>query len=689
MEKPSILEPSLIAKDIDRLRQELERQNSRCVALQRQLEIRDQQLELILNSRTWRLTGPARKLLGWIKRSPNYVRPRSKLYHKWLQKFERITPKLRQAMAECISTLPSRPLISVIMPSYDIDPKWISAAIESVRNQIYPHWELCISDDASTLAELRSLLEAYRSIDPRIRIVFRQENGHISANSNSALDLATGDYIALLDADDLLSEDALFWVAHEITMHPEVDLLFSDEDKIGTDGKAFDPFFKSAWNPAQMLSQNAFAHLGVYRRALVEEVGGFREGYEGAQDHDLVLRCFRRTTTDRIRHIPRILYHWRTLSKSTAAGLPAKPYAWEAGRMAIADHLNQLGIRGQVDRALECFYQVDYDMPQTVPMVSILMPSTLSTATAMRCLASVLTKSRYKNLELLLLTHSDHVKMAESNSKLVDLLADPRVRMIRYEKAPFNYSWVNNLGAGSARGEFLCFLNDDVEVITDDWLERLVARVTLDGVGAAGPMLYYPSNRIQHAGVILGLGGVAGHVFSKMMRGFSDPFGRGGLEQDYSCVTAACMLMRRDLFDRLGGFDETLPVAFNDVDLCIRIRQTGARIIWTPSVEMYHHESFSFGPHDSPQRAAQHRRDVMAIRARWRNVLDADPCYNPNLSLLPRRSFSLAQRPRLPTTQDLVTGLKKISISRTSQSAFHGLEDSIFNYERCDNRRLI
>jgi GT2 family glycosyltransferase len=613
---------------------------------------------------TWRPRRLAGKLVAWMR---GWRGTGLRAYQSWIKRFDAVTPELRAALVADISRWPSRPLISVIMPSYNIDPRWLSQAIDSVRNQIYPHWELCISDDASTNLEIRPLLEEYAARDPRIRVTFRAENGHISVNSNAALDLANGDYIALLDADDLLSEDALFWVGREIVLHPEADLIFSDEDKIDEHGTRFDPFFKSAWNPALMLSQNAFCHLGIYRRRLVENVGRFRKGYEGSQDHDLVLRCAAKTTPDRIRHIPRVLYHWRALPSSTATEISAKSYAWEAGRRAIADYLHHIGASATVNSAARIYYQVDYEMPRPARFVSLVIPTILSGSIPAKCIQSVLSRSSYQNFELLILAHANHVRAGEKDPQFARILADGRVRIVEHAQSPFNFSSVCNLGASSSRGDILCFLNDDVEVITQEWIEKLVARVSLEGVGAAGPMLYYPSSRIQHAGVILGLGGVADHAFKHMRRGNVGPFGRGGLEQDYSCVTAACIVIRRKAFEDVGGFDEALPVAFNDVDFCIKLRRSGARIIWTPTVEMYHHESLTFGHHDAPARRAQFQHDVRLMRERWGGVLDSDPCYNPNLGVMPGSVFSLAWPPRFPDAMQIVDGLGRTSISRTSQ----------------------
>jgi GT2 family glycosyltransferase len=615
----------------------------------------------------WIVARAVRRVQFRARRLLTHSRLASRQYRRWIQKYGLITPALREKMREEIATWPAQPSISVIMPSYNIDPKWISQAIESIHRQIYPHWELCISDDASTLPGIRPLLERFATDDPRIRVTFRNENGHISVNSNSALALARGEYVALLDADDLLSEDALFWVAREIAAHPDVDLLFSDEDKIDRDGKRFGPYFKSAWNPALMLSQNAFSHLGIFRRSLVQEVGGFRKGFEGSQDYDLVLRCAERTVPDRIRHIPRVLYHWRALPDSTASTSSAKSYAWEAGRKAIAEHLQRLGASAQVKPTLRSYYQVEYDGPAPAPLVSVIVPTTLSTGTTAKCLASVLTKSTYENFQLVLLARSDRIGAAQHGAPLAKILNHPRVRMVEYKDQSFNFSRVCNLGARSSDGILLCFLNDDVEVVSEDWLDRLVARAHLKDVGAVGAMLYYPSNAVQHAGVILGVSGIADHAWKHWPRSYAGYFGRAVLEQDLTCVTAACMLVRREVFETVGGFDESLPIAFNDVDLCIKIRQTGARIVWTPTVEMYHHESLSLGRHDSPARREQFRHDVTVLQTRWRDVLGDDPCYNPNLSLKPGATFSLAWPPRGPDPTQAIAGGIASGISRTSR----------------------
>ena len=655
-------------REIDRLRAEN-------FELKRSLAERERRLGDMLSSTSWRITGPLRALVialrqrRWLRRS-SAPRGRSETfeidrdeYQRWVHSYSSVDAAMRARLVSAVASLAVRPVISVIMPSYNIDLKWMREAIELVRNQIYPHWELCISDDASTLAGVRELLEGYVAQDMRIRVTFRPANGHISANSNSALDLAGGDYVALLDADDVLTEDALFWVAHEIALDPQTDMIFSDEDKIDTEGRRVDPYFKPAWNPALMLGQNAFCHLGVYRRSLVEQVGRFREGREGAQDHDLALRCADATSPERIRHIPRVLYHWRATAQSTAATLETKPYAWSAGMSTIEDHLRRKRIKGRVELAGNL---LSGDLSSS--------PS-LRRLSASSCRRPCATASRSAACNRCWPKHATRISSCFcSRPKPIsppDARHSPSCSPTRacarspIGRRSFNYSWVNNFGAREARGSLLCFLNDDVEVISEDWLDTLVARASLDGIGAVGPMLYYPSDQIQHAGVLLGVGGVADHAFRTAERGQAGYFARATLEQDYSCVTAACMIVRRAVFEQIGGFDVDLPTAFNDVDFCIRLRRTGARIIWTPAAQLYHHELLTFGAHDLPQRAAQFERDVLMLRGRWQHVLDSDPAYNPNLSFDREHQFQLAAPPRTPFASGAID--LSTAVSRTAR----------------------
>jgi len=636
--------------------------------LRRMLAARDDEIAAMQGSSSWRLTAPLRRLALRLRRLRIFGkqvtsgRIDTDAYRAWIESYSCIDAATRARLLSTIDEFKWRPRISVLMPSYNIDPKIVEEAIESVRRQIYPFWELCISDDASTIEGLRELLQSAAASDPRIRVSFRESTGNISVNSNAALDLATGDYLALLDADDMLPEDALYWVAREISLHPEADLIFTDEDKLDAGGRRFDPHFKTAWNAALMLSQNAFSHLGVFRRSLVENVGRFRSGYEGAQDLDLVLRCSEATDPDRIRHIPRVLYHWRASAGSTAAGLAAKPHAWLAGQRAIADHLARRGVAANVAPACGSYYQVNYDLPQPAPLVSIILPTAASNPTSIACIGQLLAQTSYRPFELLLLVEQHDAAAARQDARFAEILADPRVRLLTHAVSPFNYSAVNNAGVAASQGSLLCFVNDDVEPINADWLTQLVARASLPGVGGVGPLLYYPSGQIQHAGVLLGIGGVADHAFRNMDSGDVGYFARGALEQDYSCLTAACLLLRREAFEAAGRFDPALPIAFNDVDLCIRVRKAGFRLIWTPTARLRHHESMTLGAPDKPQRRTQFQADFRLMRERWNDVLDADPYYNPNLSLDPGRQFQLADPPRAPFAVD--SGISRVPTSK-------------------------
>ncbi|HYZ40734.1 MAG TPA: glycosyltransferase family 2 protein, partial [Stellaceae bacterium] len=537
------------------------------------------------------------------------------------------------------------PVISVLMPVYETPPAYLRAAIESVRAQLYPHWQLCIADDASQSLEVRRILEHYRALDRRIKVCYRNSNGHISAATNTALELAEGRFVALLDHDDVLPEHALFEVAAIIVCDPEIDLIYSDEDKIDDKGRRFAPYFKSGWNPDLLLSQNMFSHLGVYRRSLVESIGGFREGYEGSQDYDLVLRASTLTSPERICHIAHILYHWRAVAGSAALRPDAKDYALIQARRAIADHLRERGIEAEVGPGL-CtnFHRVRYSLPNSAPRVSIIIPTRDRVNLLERCVAGILHHTDYPDTEILIVDNQS--KEPETLAYLTKLAGDPRVRILSYDRA-FNYSAINNLAASEATGSLLCLLNNDIEVIAPDWLTEMASHAVRPGVGAVGALLYYPDDTIQHAGVITGIGGVAGHAHHRFARGDPGYFGRAALVQDLSAVTAACLVTPTQLYHQLGGLNETeLAIAFNDVDLCLRIREAGYRIVWTPHAQLYHHESASRGPDTDPDKIHRFRAEVGYMMRRWGLVLDRDPYYNPNLRL-DGAGFGLAFPPRI------------------------------------------
>lgn len=567
-------------------------------------------------------------------------------YDEWVRQFDTLAPEDLAPLRTVAQALDNPPLLSVVMPVYNPPQEHLRSAIESIRGQIYSNWEICIADDGSTASHVRPLLQHYEGIDARIRVCYRQENGGVCAASNSALELASGAYVALVDHDDVLPPHALLIVAKCIADNPDVDLIYTDEDKIDEAGERFDPYFKPDWNPALILSQNFFNHLGVYRRSLLERVGGFRAALSGSQDHDLVLRCADLTTADRIKHIPQVLYHWRAAAGSAARSSGAKPYAVQAGQRAVQDALDRRGLDATVEITRHNYYQVSYRAPAKLPEVSVLIPTACQSDLVVRCVRSLLEITDYPHMELLLLVNERANYSDAERSVLEEVGDDPRLRVLFYDDRPFNFSWVNNWGAAQARGCVLCFVNDDTQAVSKDWLSQMVARLSLEKVGAVGAMLYYPDDTVQHAGTILGVGGVADHAHRGAPRYASGYFGRAALEQDLSCVTAGCMAVSREAFDSVGGFDEKLAIAFNDVDFCIRLRRAGWRIVWTPAVEFYHHESATVGPPTSAARAEQFRGEVQFMINRWGSALVSDPFYNPNLSLDAGGCFELSFPPR-------------------------------------------
>jgi glycosyltransferase involved in cell wall biosynthesis len=573
-------------------------------------------------------------------------------YAAWVKQFDTIGSAERIVLRRDLRALERHPLISVVMPVYNPDLAHLSSAIDSVRSQIYENWELCIADDASTNALVAPALRLYAATDSRIKLTFRERNGHIAACSNSALQLANGEWLALLDQDDLLPEHALAVVAVTIVSHAAAGLVYSDEDKIDQSGARCLPFFKPDWNPELLRGQNYISHLGVYRRALLNEIGGFREGYEGAQDYDLALRCIERLRPDQIRHIPRVLYHWRMAEGSVAATAEAKSYAPEAARRALGDHLRRSNIAG---RAVPCpeneaWYRVIYDLPTPRPLVSIIIPTRDQLRLLQRCLTSIREKTDYTSIEILVVDNGS--TQPETHEYLRHLSEDPNVHIVTDEDE-FNFSRLINSGARAARGEILAFINNDIETNKSDWLREMVSHALRSEVGAVGARLWYPDGTLQHGGVVLGLHGVASHAFQRFPPQPISPMNRTFvLSQNYSAVTAACMILRKKVFDQLNGFDENLPSNFNDVDFCLRVRQTGLQIVWTPYADLIHHESASRGRDFGPAWRAQVLREADYMQTKWSNQLFSDPFYNPNLSH--SAVFTLAWPPRnLPLRDSL------------------------------------
>ncbi|WP_255631782.1 glycosyltransferase family 2 protein [Caballeronia sp. dw_19] len=575
-------------------------------------------------------------------------RSESALYANWVREFDTTNDADRTAIQLAIGQATQPPTLSIVMPVYRPNPAWLRAAIESVRAQSYPHWELCIADDGSGEPAVHDLLESFRAGDARIKVAYRRDNGGISAASNTALALATGTWIALLDQDDLLAEHAIFWVAHAISEMPHARLVYSDEDKVDDSGARSDPYFKSDWNPDLFYSHNMICHLGVYERALVAEVGGFRPDYDGAQDYDLALRCIERLPASSIHHIPRVLYHWRKHDGSTASDMGAKPYAVDAGRRALEDHFGRRQITARVEPDGGA-YRVRYALPAEAPLVSLLIPTRNQVALLRRCVESIMARTRYTNYEIVIVNNGSDEPSALRY--LRDLAAHDRVRVLD-DPREFNYSRLNNSAAREARGTILGLINNDIEVINEDWLDEMVSHAVRPEIGAVGARLWYGDETIQHAGVVLGIHDVAGHVHRFLPRGQRGPRDRASVVQSFSAVTGACLVVRKALYDEVGGLNEAdLAVTCNDVDFCLRLRDAGYRNIWTPYAELFHHESASRGFDDVREKIERSMRETAYMHNTWGELLRNDPAYNPNLSL-DAEDFGYAWPPRIPSARD-------------------------------------
>lgn len=565
-------------------------------------------------------------------------------YGLWVKLFDTLTDADREAIITRIEKLGYKPLISILMPVYNVEEGWLRKAIESVLGQLYPYWELCIADDCSTQDHVGKILEEYARKDSRIKVVYRKTNGHISAASNSALELATGEFIALLDNDDELPEHALYAVAEELNEHPEADLVYSDEDKIDQNGQRREPHFKPDWSPDYFYSCNMISHLGVYRASVVKKINGFREGFEGSQDYDLALRFIEQIPQAHIRHIPNVLYHWRAIAGSVALASEEKDYAHEAARRAIRSHLKRTRVKANVSEGHGKFHRVSYPLPDPAPLTSLIIATRDRLELLSQTIDGLLNGTDYNPIELIIVDNQS--KNASTLKYLREVQEDERVKVIEYD-APFNYSALNNLGIRESSGEFIGLINNDIKIISPGWLREMVSHAARPEIGAVGAKLLYHDDTVQHAGVILGVNGVAAHVHRFIPKEGPGYFNRARVIQNFSAVTGACMVMRREVFEEVGGLDEiNLPVAFNDIDLCIRIRERGYRIVWTPYAELYHLESASRGRDDTLENAPRFRKEVEYMMHIWEQVLWKDPYYNPNLTLS-REDFSLAVPPRV------------------------------------------
>lgn len=562
-------------------------------------------------------------------------------YPHWIQAVESPQIPPREVQRRLAATWSHKPLVSIIVPTFDTDTDHLQSCLDSVLQQTYPHWELCVADDASTNPEIRRVLERYAARDQRIRLAFRASNGRAAAASSTALALATGSFVALLDHDDELVPHALFFMVEALQRHPDAQILYSDEDKLDENGNRCDAFCKPDFSPDLLYSQNYICHFTVYRRTLLIDAGGFRDGFDGSQDYDLILRCLQHVrAADNIVHVPRILYHWRKTAGSTASDFSNKAYATESGRRALQEHLDQSHPGAKALVAGPGLYRVRWPLAMPEPLVSLIIPTRDGYEHLRTCIESILERTAYSRYEILVV---DNQSTCAQTLAYIDSLVDqdgnargadaPRVRVLRFD-APFNYSAINNMAARHASGSILGLINNDIEVINAEWLSEMVSHAVRPDIGCVGAKLYYPDGTIQHAGVVLGIGGVAGHPH-KHLPGHADGyFGRLRTICNVSAVTGAALLLRKSVFEQVGALDaQGLHVAFNDVDLCLKVRTAGYRNLWTPHAELVHHESKSRGADDTPQKQARFMQESQLMIDRWGPLLHTDPYYNPNLTL--------------------------------------------------------
>ena len=548
-------------------------------------------------------------------------------YEQWILKHRPDKKTLRKQKK---TVFQKKPLISIVIPLYQTPEPYLRELIDSVKAQSYENWQLCLAD-GSPDDRLKGFLD--RNYGKENRIVYRklEQNGGISVNTNEAVMLATGEYLMLCDHDDTLEPDALYEITKAINEKDAPDVLYTDEDKVSMDGKHyFDPNFKPDYNLFRLRENNYICHIFVVKKALTDRVGLLRTEFDGAQDYDFIFRCCEEA--DKVVHIPKVLYHWRCHMDSTAADPESKAYAYQAGRRAIKEHYQRMGIDASVEMTERPGWYRSYVKIQDNPKISIIIPNKDHIEDLELCLFSLTKRSTYKNYEILIVeNNSEKPETFEYYKKLPDRY--PKVKVLTWEKE-FNYSAINNFAAKQAEGVYLLFLNNDVEILTPQWMEEMLQICQQKDVAITGAKLYYPDDTIQHAGVVLGLGGIAGHIMCKASREDPGYFGRTVTVQEISAVTAACMMIRTEDFWNAGGFDETFQVAFNDIDLCMKVRAAGKKIVFTPYAELYHYESKSRGLEDTPEKQFRFDKEVKAFEAKWSEQLaKGDPYYSPNLSV--------------------------------------------------------
>lgn len=555
------------------------------------------------------------------------------VYQDWIKKH---LPGERELKAQKETRFPLSPLVSIVVPCYKTPEGFLMELTASVIDQTYPNWELILSDGSGEDSPMEGMLKKAEAMDSRIRAVRNSSQLHIAENTNAAIRAAKGDFIAFCDHDDLLAPNALFEVIKALNARPDADLIYTDEDKVTTGPKYMQPNLKPDYDPDLLTSVNYICHLTVVRRSMIDQAGMLDPLFDGAQDYDFILRATEKT--DRIVHVPKIVYHWRFFEGSTAANPESKQYAFEAGRRAIQAHYDRLGLPATAEGGeYPGIYRTSYHWEEK-PLVSVLIPNKDHIGDLRTCLTSLKAKTSWPNLEFVIIENNSTDEETFKGYKELER-EDPRIKVVRYEGS-FNYSAINNFGARSASGDYYLLLNNDTEAISDIITEMMGFAQRKD-VGCVGARLYFEDDTIQHAGVVMGWGGVAGHAFVNQKRGVSGYQHRIILQQDMSAVTAACMMVKKSVFLEVGGLTEELAVAFNDIDFCMKIRKAGYLVVYNPYAEMYHYESKSRGLENTPEKIKRFQKEIDLFQERWPEILkNGDPYYNPNLSMI-TQDFSL------------------------------------------------
>ena len=548
----------------------------------------------------------------------------AKNYNKYLKKVEKNIYKSER--------LTYQPLISVLIPVYNAPKEYLDECINSILNQTYQNFEICLADDASPKAYVKKMLKEYEKKDSRIKVVYRSVNGNISQATNSCLSIAKGEFVALVDNDDTLTPNALYENVLALNSNPKLDFIYSDEDKINLDGIRCNPHYKADWSPDTLLSINYITHFAVIRKNIVEKVGGFRTICDGAQDYDMFLRVTEVIPSKNIYHIPKVLYNWRMSPTSTALNIASKSYASEAGRRALQDALDRRKIKGTAKICMNTCYYVDYDISKT-DKVSIIIPTKDRIDILDKCINSIYKYTDNKLFEIIIINNNSVLDESKKYFKnICKKYSNISVVDVRGE---FNFSKLNNVGLKHVKNKYVLFLNNDIEIKSKNWLETMIGYAKQKHVGAVGCELLYPNNTIQHAGVVLGMGRnrVASHPFMGQPKEFLGYYERILVPYNYSAVTAACMLVEKKKLDEIKGFDEKLKVSYNDVDLCLRLMKNGYYNVFLPQVKIYHHESLSRGYDNNYKKMLQTFNEIKYFKSKWNDMIEHDPYYNPNYSL--------------------------------------------------------